>query len=277
MSHRPSRGLVGAALAALALTFVLVVGLAVAGGEDDGSASDAVISGGALAARTCSVTGPVRGLTSAQAANADHIVSVAMTASRFDTRAARIVLVATLVESDLENLDRAGGRFGLFQLRPGTWGTPAQLMVSSYASAEFTERVLARPQWRSRPPWTIAQEVEGAPPSEMERFRRAWPEAAKIVTHVLAHADHPGQCGQGVGSPSVGGHGPPPGYVLPPATPPEDAAVVRFALAQLGKPFLWGASGTPHYDSSGLTMAAWASVGVVPAHAASSSSKKASR
>jgi cell wall-associated NlpC family hydrolase len=44
---------------------------------------------------------------------------------------------------------------------------------------------------------------------------------------------------------------------------------VRFALAQLGKPYVWAAAGPDAYDCSGLTMAAWAAAGVaLPHHAA---------
>jgi cell wall-associated NlpC family hydrolase len=38
--------------------------------------------------------------------------------------------------------------------------------------------------------------------------------------------------------------------------------VVAFAYAQLGKPYVWGATGPGSYDCSGLVQAAWASVGV---------------
>ena len=41
---------------------------------------------------------------------------------------------------------------------------------------------------------------------------------------------------------------------------------VRFAYAQLGKPYQWGASGPNSYDCSGLTMAAWAAAGVSLPH-----------
>jgi cell wall-associated NlpC family hydrolase len=37
---------------------------------------------------------------------------------------------------------------------------------------------------------------------------------------------------------------------------------VAFALAQVGKPYSWGATGPSAYDCSGLTLAAWASAGV---------------
>jgi cell wall-associated NlpC family hydrolase len=38
-------------------------------------------------------------------------------------------------------------------------------------------------------------------------------------------------------------------------------AVVRFARAQLGKPYRWGGAGPNGYDCSGLTSAAWARAG----------------
>ena len=40
------------------------------------------------------------------------------------------------------------------------------------------------------------------------------------------------------------------------------ARVVNFAYAQLGKPYVYGATGPSSYDCSGLTQAAWKSVGV---------------
>lgn len=51
-------------------------------------------------------------------------------------------------------------------------------------------------------------------------------------------------------------------------TPPPGAAatVVRFAHAQLGKPYQWGGSGPNGYDCSGLTSAAWAAAGVTLPH-----------
>jgi cell wall-associated NlpC family hydrolase len=48
------------------------------------------------------------------------------------------------------------------------------------------------------------------------------------------------------------------------------AGAVAFALAQVGKPYRYGATGPNAYDCSGLTMAAYASVGVsLPHHSGS--------
>jgi cell wall-associated NlpC family hydrolase len=43
-------------------------------------------------------------------------------------------------------------------------------------------------------------------------------------------------------------------------------AVVSFAYAQIGKPYVWAASGPDSYDCSGLTMAAWQQAGVSLSH-----------
>src|SRR3954453_18602360 len=40
------------------------------------------------------------------------------------------------------------------------------------------------------------------------------------------------------------------------------AAAVHFAMAQVGKAYVYGAAGPSAYDLSGLTMAAWAQAGV---------------
>ena len=43
---------------------------------------------------------------------------------------------------------------------------------------------------------------------------------------------------------------------------------VNFALAQVGKPYVWGAAGPDSYDCSGLTMASWHAAGVNLPHSA---------
>jgi cell wall-associated NlpC family hydrolase len=63
---------------------------------------------------------------------------------------------------------------------------------------------------------------------------------------------------------------PPAGSPAP--TPPPNAvsgnvgAVIRYAYAQLGKPYQWGATGPGSFDCSGLTMMAWAQAGVSLPH-----------
>ncbi|MFB9237260.1 NlpC/P60 family protein [Plantactinospora siamensis] len=55
---------------------------------------------------------------------------------------------------------------------------------------------------------------------------------------------------------------PAPAPAPPPAAGGAGARAVRFAYAQLGKSYRWGASGPDGYDCSGLTSAAWAAAGV---------------
>jgi len=47
------------------------------------------------------------------------------------------------------------------------------------------------------------------------------------------------------------------------------AAAVRFAMAQVGKSYVYGAAGPNSYDCSGLTMRAWGAAGVGLPHSSS--------
>jgi cell wall-associated NlpC family hydrolase len=47
-----------------------------------------------------------------------------------------------------------------------------------------------------------------------------------------------------------------------PAPSPGAEKAVQFAVAQIGKPYVWAASGPDAFDCSGLTLAAWATAGV---------------
>jgi len=53
-----------------------------------------------------------------------------------------------------------------------------------------------------------------------------------------------------------------------PVTYPSGKAgtAVKYACAQIGKPYVWGAAGPNSFDCSGLTMAAWAKAGVYLPH-----------
>jgi cell wall-associated NlpC family hydrolase len=46
----------------------------------------------------------------------------------------------------------------------------------------------------------------------------------------------------------------------------EAGIAVKFACAQIGKPYVWGADGPNGYDCSGLTSAAWAKAGIYLPH-----------
>ena len=73
----------------------------------------------------------------------------------------------------------------------------------------------------------------------------------------------------------------------PPPTPPPATnvpapkagvdAVIAFARAQLGEPYVWAAAGPNSWDCSGLTMVAWAQAGVRLAHYTGSQYKQTAR
>ncbi|WFE50930.1 NlpC/P60 family protein [Micromonospora sp. WMMD1155] len=60
-----------------------------------------------------------------------------------------------------------------------------------------------------------------------------------------------------------------------PGSYPGGAAgvAVKFACAQIGKPYVWGAEGPNSYDCSGLMLAAWAKAGVSLPHNAAAQSR----
>jgi peptidoglycan DL-endopeptidase CwlO len=66
--------------------------------------------------------------------------------------------------------------------------------------------------------------------------------------------------GPGGSTGSTGGGGGTSHYKGPTST--QAGKAVAFAYAQLGKPYVFGASGPDAYDCSGLTMASWAAAGV---------------
>ena len=76
-----------------------------------------------------------------------------------------------------------------------------------------------------------------------------------------ASASQPSRSG---GSSSTGSS-----YTPPPASSGRAGTAVAYAMAQVGKPYVYGAAGPDAYDCSGLTMMAWAQAGVSLAHSAS--------
>ena len=58
----------------------------------------------------------------------------------------------------------------------------------------------------------------------------------------------------------------PANYVIPAGATTVETVAITYALAQLGKPYLWGGSGPDAFDCSGLTMMAWAQAGVTLLH-----------
>jgi len=64
----------------------------------------------------------------------------------------------------------------------------------------------------------------------------------------------------------VSNNGLPPNYAVPADATTAETVAITYALAQLGKSYLWGGTGPTAFDCSGLTMMAWAQAGVALLH-----------
>ncbi|HSX97871.1 MAG TPA: NlpC/P60 family protein, partial [Streptomyces sp.] len=96
-------------------------------------------------------------------------------------------------------------------------------------------------------------------------------QAAQATTHEAqeAQGSQEGQGSQGIGEDTSTGTATSTGVPSGTTAPTEDstyatkaAKAIAFARAQIGKPYVWGATGPGSYDCSGLTQAAWKAAGV---------------
>lgn len=223
----------------------------------------------------CAGSGPIAGLQPDQAQNAHLIVAVAE--SRGGNRAALVAVMVALAESGLRDLDH-GDRdsLGLFQQR-ANWGTAAQRMDPTTSTNLFLDALLAVPSWAGMKPWRAGQAVQKSAWTGHPSRANGWSsllggnylavlrrantilDAAKRSTE---HLDCGGQTG-GKQPPNGGTFGLPVGFTIPAGTSKPAIISVTTALAQLGKPYVWAASGPNAYDCSGLTSASWAAAGVL--------------
>ena len=236
-----------------------------------------------------------RSWSSEQTGHARTIIQVAVQRG-LPRRAAVIAVSTAIVESQLRNVgygDRDS--LGLFQQRPSQgWGSPRELLDPVSAAQKFYDALLALPQWALAPPGVAAQAVQRS--AFPLRYAPEEPAAAALVARFWSGPDPPAGAGSGGAGPAgtnaagVGVAGAdavllaaacvdqggaelparpgarvdparlPPGFVLP--ADPIRRAVVSAALAQVGKPYVWGAKGPDAFDCSGLTQTAWAGAGV---------------
>ena len=134
--------------------------------------------------------------------------------------------------------------------------------LSSANSAQMTEFIKAAQQLESAQ--QAARNAKAAIITLQGRLNGQRTVLVKTIDQqkkLLAQLTPVQQAPVGPGGGSSGGGGtPPPVYKGPTNTQAEK--VVAFVYAQIGKPYVFGASGPNSYDCSGLTSAAWASVGI---------------
>jgi hypothetical protein len=162
-------------------------------------------------------------------------------------RAWQIAIQAGMTESRLHNL-RYGDRdsLGIFQMRPSQgWGTVAQVTDPVYQINKFYDVLRAIPNWETRRPGDIAQAIERS--AFPTRYHQWEPLAVNAI---------------GV----VGGDVTPfikASCTTPLPAPSEVAGrAMQYALGEVGKPYVWGATGPNAYDCSGLMLRAYESAGV---------------
>jgi cell wall-associated NlpC family hydrolase len=206
--------------------------------------------GGGLPGRCVSTTvglGPVQGLDEAQLANARVIIAVGRQMG-VPPRGQIIALATAMQESTMRNL-RYGDRdsVGLFQQRPSSgWGTVAELTTPEVAARKFYAALVEVSGWQSMPVTVAAQTVQRS------AFPLAYAKWEALATAIVQAAGAsagdtlPLDCSTQLGFPA------PPGAI---------GAMLRSALGQQGKPYVWGATGPDSFDCSGLVVHSWRQAG----------------
>ena len=230
-------------------------------------------------------------LDAEQMGNAHTIVTV--TADRHLPVYAAVVAVTTsYTEASLHNSAGQSDHDseGLFQQRVSIY-TKAVADDPVKATTAFLDRLFAVPNWQTNPAGVDAQTVQIS--KFGERYQPNVALAEQIVSQFWATAaaaaptPAPGAtpspastaippqpiCAGGGGAGTiVGPHGNniagtttiPAGFIISGSAKGQTA--VRFALQQLGKPYVFAAAGPDSWDCSGLTMGAWAAAGIALPH-----------
>jgi cell wall-associated NlpC family hydrolase len=273
----------GAAAAVMLLVVALfLVGIPAIAAAADTSTADGLCGPGGTAQNVTD-----QHLDAEQMANAATIVAVVQQRG-LPARAAVISLATAYQESKFHNIVVAVDHdsLGLFQQRV-IYYTAAVAADPAKATSAFLDILIQQPNWQTRPLTDVAADVQ-QPLAAYRGLYAQWEPLATQLTaqlwtgptpgtpvapataSVLATAPATAVANPGAPCPGSGGDGGTSAGATP--TPGPNGltltgsmagnGAVTFALAQLGKPYLWGGTGPAAWDCSGLTMAAWASQGV---------------
>ncbi|MFP5019248.1 C40 family peptidase [Pseudonocardia phyllosphaerae] len=184
-------------------------------------------------------------LTDEQRQNANAIISVAKDMG-LPPKAWLVALATAMQESTLRNINH-GDRdsLGLFQQRPSQgWGTPAQITDPAYSTRIFLDRLQEIPGWEQMPVTVAAQTVQR---SAFPDAYAKWEGLAAGLVKTVGDVANPTGCAPGTTG------------ALPPGA---SGAAIGFALREVGKPYVWGATGPDAYDCSGLMLRAFQAAGL---------------
>ncbi len=214
-------------------------------------------------------------LDAEQLANAATIVQV-VESRGLPAYAATIAMATAYQESKLHNITQAVDHdsLGLFQQRV-MYYTAAVAADPVKATNAFLDLLVRQTNWQTRPLTDVAADVQRPYEPYRGLYAQWQPLAAQLTTQLWTgnSVTSPG-LGQPAGGVPCPGNGADTGNPGAPASPTPGPggltltgstagnAAATFAMAQSGKPYVWGAQGPGSFDCSGLTMAAWASAGV---------------
>ena len=217
-------------------------------------------------------------LSGEQLANAQTIAST-VAAAGAPKYAAVVALATAMQESTLHNSSAQTDHDseGLFQQRVSVY-TAQVASDPARSTRAFLERLLGVPNWQTIPLTEAASSVQ-IPRVDLRGAYAAWQGLAQTLADRFWTGSSTGAVdvdasrspGTGptslpcptsadAGGAAVSGAGIPAGYTLP--SDPTLSEVVGYALAQLGKPYVYAAEGPDSFDCSGLVLAAWSQVGL---------------
>jgi cell wall-associated NlpC family hydrolase len=252
---------VAVAIAATAFALMLGIDLAAeASGALNPAAQSPITGCGSGPVKPGTSLGGASALDASQIGDAQIIYNVAEDLA-LPQRAAVVAIATAIQESRLRNLPYGtADSLGLFQQRPSQgWGTAAEIMDPVYAATAFYSRLVQIPGWQSLTLTVAAQDVQhsGTPGAYAQ-----WQTLATALVNTFSGAAT--AC-----LTDTGGHGPasgttqlPAGFAFPLGTPTAIQTAIAYAVAQLGKPYIWGGTGPTGYDCSGLVMMAYRAAGI---------------
>lgn len=250
------------------LAGIVLAGLVVFGGHHmmsqrgGGGASCVVDVGGRTELEAADASGAPVALDAVQLNNAAAVIAAGNEAGVGQSGQV-IGLMTALQESSLRNLanpkvpeslglsDEGLGSdrdsVGVMQQRPSMgWGAVAELMDPVKSSGIFFDRLKGIEGWEQLGPGAAAQKVQAS--AHPEAYDR-WEPVARALVSALASVSCTPAAGAPGGGPAVGVEG-------------TRAAIVNYAMSQVGKPYIWAAEGPDAFDCSGLTMRAYEAGGL---------------